>query len=252
MSANDKSNVQQYKENYAKALAGKATEPKTIPKEVPVANTMSSIDYSLNYSSNITSNKLLPLSGSLHPKYKIMSMTRMGVVGSTLRFGTSDGELICHYNPETVQETVAAEYFTPMDTAGVRTERYSFRTGKATIWNMTLLFSTWGDDFSARDSRCLTVSQSLDWIKESIRPGKESKWLTWYSSGRDATGQNAMSKGDGPPPVFVNLFPYSKSNPFIAYIQQAQITYLKLNPETGEPIRAEVGVTFLEYVNSYI
>jgi len=61
----------------------------------------------------------------------------------------------------------------------------------------------------------------------------------------DEIGKGEVQTGS-PPPVFVNLFDRS----FQAYIKQAEIKYMKLNPMTGKPIRAEVGITFLEFTHS--
>lgn len=182
-------------------------------------------------------------SSQIHRQQKRMSMTRMSIVGSSPKF--SNEELVCHYNPESVRKSVSSEYLAGMGTTGVRTERYQFKQGKATTWSMTLLFSTWGDEFRTRHSSALSVKDSLGWIEETVRPSKKNS--IWGERVDAKTGKADIYGGEqgGPPPVFVNLF----DEPFVAFMTSADVTYKKLSPLTGEPIWAEVAVNFIEYVS---
>lgn len=179
----------------------------------------------------------------IHRTQKKMSLTRMSIVGSTPKF--SNEEMVCHYNPESVRKTVSSEYNAGVGTTGVRTERYQFRQGKATTWSMTLLFSTWGDEFRRRHSSAMSVKDSLNWLAETIRPSKTNS--IWGERTDTKAGKTEFFGGaqGGPPPVFVNLF----DEPFVAFLTSAEITYKKLSPLTGEPIWAEVTVNFIEYVS---
>lgn len=177
--------------------------------------------------------------GSLHPNQKRMTLTKMSIVGADAKI--SDDVLTVHYNPESVQKTVASEYIASLDEPGVRTERYAFKRGKATSWNMTILLSTWGDEFRRRSNDTKTVDESLTWLEEAVRPSGKNIFGVRNKGG-------SLSKLEGPPPILVNLF----NRTFLAYLQQAQIRYMKLSPESGEPVWAEVALSFIEFVNSSI
>jgi len=174
-----------------------------------------------------------------HPQAKKMTLTRMAIAGNNPKFvKDQSAEMVCHYNPETVQENIGANYLTAQGVAGVRVERYQFKEARAKTWNMTILLSSWGDDMNRRHPACMNVKDSLNWIRECIRPPKATGYYERYSDG-------SVAQMDAPPPIFVNIF----DEAFVAYMTDAVITYQKLSPLSGEPIRAEVNLSFVEYVN---
>lgn len=143
--------------------------------------------------------------------------------------------LVCDYDPTEFTETHNMDWeSTPV--TGRTTTPIAFKTVNPREWSMKLFFNTLGDNSKTRsDSQEKSVRGALNILRKMANPG-------FYNG----TATSSSDEAQRPPTLIVFLIDQS----FRCVITKMTVNYKAIHPLERYPTRAEVDITFSEFVES--
>lgn len=147
--------------------------------------------------------------------------------------------LTCDYDPAEFTETHNMDWKS-VPVAGRKTTPIAFLTVNPREWSMKLFFNTLGDNTNTRSpNQEKTVRDSLDILRKMANPS--------FYGGTGAV--SVTTDGQERPPTLVV---YLIDRAFRCVITKMAINHKAIHPTTRIPTRAEVDITFTEFVESSI
>ena len=147
------------------------------------------------------------------------------------------GTLVCDYDPAEFTEVHNMDWeATPVTGRG--TTPIQFKTVNPREWSMKLFFNTLGDNqYTRSQSQERTVRDSLDLLRKMANP-------VYYGGGLSYTATSGANLR--PPTLVVYLIDIA----FRCVITKMSIIHKAIHPTSRIPTRAEVDISFTEYVES--
>ena len=152
-----------------------------------------------------------------------------------IRLQRSNGVgLHCHYDPKDFVDKYTAEY-ADVPVTGHYLNPIVFTVARPRKWTMKLLFNELGRDPKVQNSSAMTVDDSISFLRGFMMP-------------KNYGGFGASSKigGEKPPVLLVFL----TNEIFICHLTDMSIKRLKIHPTNRSTLRAEIDVSFTEFVPS--